>query len=241
MLYLTITPQSGQAPKFMGYISTPMRIDPVNLTEVINIENTPTIKICEEWEIYPKEYVYWPSYLGKDFARITYVRAYKENYTQYFYGFDDGGSSTLPIFWEKLEKYLNLTEEELKQVKDRTKGYFTSGKIIDKKPDWSLVLEDLGDPMGVGTSYVGYEEAVYANKTRSMLNTYCLVVETEKENPSMVIQLLIDGDSDIQLQIDCSKRLDDPKALFIELFEYIGLPTSFLDSIELKENLLYMT
>ena len=250
-LYGTFNPQSGSSRRFIGYISSPMRIDPVNLTQVFSKGNTPTITIHEEREIIPNEYVYWPSYLGKEFARISYTRAYKENYTGYFYHFVDGKNTTLPIFWTKLKLYLNLTEEELQFEIDewldygpnnrRTREHTVNNRIYGKKPIWGLILEDLGDVVGVGTSQVGYEEAVYENKTRSTLNTYCLIVETKTEDPSVLTQLFIDGDSDIQLKIKCSYELDDPKALFVELFEHVGLPTSLLETIEIKKDWFYMT
>ena len=250
-LYSTLNPLSGSSRRFIGYLSNPMRIDPVNLTEVLSMGNTSSITIHEEREIIHREQVHWSSYLGKEMAMITYDLKYKENYTSYFYHFVDGKNTTLPIFWTKLKLYLNLTEEELQFEIDEWRDYGPNNQrirehtvlniIYGKKPDWNLILEDLGDVVSVGTSQVGYEKAVYENKTSSKLNTYCLVVETETEDSSILIQLFIDSDSDIQLKIECSDELDDPKALFIELLEHVRLPTSLLYFIELKENWLYMT
>jgi hypothetical protein len=240
-LYSTLNPLSGSSRRFIGYLSNPMRIDPVNPTEVLSMGNTPTITIHEEREIFYRERVNWYSYLGNDDVFFTYNRMYKRNYSSYFYDFEDGGNTTLPRFWTKLKMYLNLTEEELQHEMGRTKKIFAAGEFNDKKPDWSLILKDLGEPISVDNSQVGYEKAYYENNTRSTLNTYCLVVETETEDSSILIQLFIDSDSDIQLKIECSDELDDPKALFIELLEHVRLPTSLLYFIELKENWLYMT
>ena len=231
----------SEYPKRTGYYAAPMRIDPVDLDEIIAKGNTSTITIRGEPQINMWESVNWDKYLGQR-ASISYT--YWDDYTNYNFHFQDSlGNIALGNFWTKLEKYLHLSEEELQHEMDLYKAYRqrkwsngAGGKIYGKKPDFDLILEDLGEVIEVDDSEVGYEIIYYDDTATSKLNTYCLVVETELEDRAMSIQLLIDGDSDIQIRIECDYKVYIFRPLLVETFQHIGLPTSLIQDIEWMES-----
>ena len=251
----TLSTIRAPPPPFIGYQSPTTRIDPVNLTEIVrarkNNEISTNITIHTEHRD-EREYVEWDRFMGKGNARISFANV-KTKYSYNFNGNDE--KTTLPIFWTKLKKYLHLSDEELqseifkfnKRVEEQSFGYYryANGAIDWKKPDYELILADLGEILDFDNSEIGFETTIYKDTTWSEYNTKCivrsrfytkyLVVETEIENPSASIVLLIDGDSDIQIEIWCREKLDDPTTVLVDLFDQIGIPTTILDSLELEE------
>jgi hypothetical protein len=232
----------GTYPKFIGYFGSPTRIGPVNLDEIVSKGNTSIITIREEQEINIWESVTWESYLGKGIAGFSYTNW--DEFSSYHYSYTDGEITTLPRFWLKLKEYFHLSEEELQYEKvkhsasRKTRKWGRSnlgGKFYDRMPDFDLILGDLGEVIEVDDSEVGSEIIYYEDTARSKLNTYCVVVDMELKDQSTSIKLLIDRDSDIQVEINCKKKIEDPKKVLIELFENLGLRTSLIESLELTE------
>lgn len=247
-LYITnIINKVNQAPEpiFSGYESLPMRIKPVNLTE-LRLLRTIETKISKNPHRLDSVSVYWDEYLGHRRAKFSY--SYVSGKGSYSFYFGRGNKHVLPKFWVKVQRYFHLSDFELqteitkyeRRYDDKVDGtdQSASGAIPGTKPDFNLIKEDLRNtatPLSVDTSQVGYEEMFFNDSAWLKINTESLIIETKVEDPSVSIKVLIDKDSDIQVSMVCRERLDDPKSTLNELFNYLGLSTTILDSLILEE------
>jgi len=231
----------GDNSLFRGYQSKPVRIEPIDIFEILSKGNTSNITVKPENRIIDDEYAEWSSFLEK--GRFSLEYTYGANYTHYSYRYGDNETGSLNQFWDKLKWYLHLSEEEIQREKDR---FYERGKAGDRrvgskidgvKPDWTCVISDLGVISEVDSDRVGHEYTYFDSGAELRLNTFCVVVEqnVQIDDMSVDVRVEIDSDSDIRLELDCDEQVDNPSSFFIELFDYMGLSDNLLESIIIDE------
>ena len=99
-------------------------------------------------------------------------------------------------------------------------------------------MAHLGSITRIDKGNVGSIGRFYDSGLVLWLNDPSIIIE-KRISLDVRIIINIDRDSDFILYVDTGSKLDDPKNLFVQVFEDLGLPKSVLDKIELEERYAY--
>lgn len=229
------------SPLFIGYRSQVLRVDSKNLSELADLAYKNGLKVEVGDRINDDAYYEIDSFLGGGRFDLSY--GIGTDSTQYNFVYLSNETGRLNQFWERFGYYFNLSESELSQIEDgvrydddaRGKHF---GGMIDGKPVWDRVVEDAGDELQRDTSMVGVLDIRYDSGGRLWLRTKYLQISDVIEYDGLGVECLIvvDGDSDIELCIECDEELDDPNEVFRSMFTALGISDLILDDFILEEN-----
>lgn len=240
-LYNRVMPREPEGPLFMGYRSGVYRIEVTELDVVEQASRHTELEVDHGGRSENGERFKIPSFLGTGRFYMNYGSG--TDSTHYHYEYLSNETGLLNTFWEKLGYYFNMSEARLEQ-EEQSIRYDEDGRgkhfgsMIDGKPIWSRVIEDCGVETGRDTSWVGEVLLEFDTGAEFRLRTYYLRISlvTECEDGAEVkATLRMDDETDIELEVVCEERVDDPKEFFSTIFKVVGIPQSVLEDIELDE------
>jgi hypothetical protein len=248
-LYLTSPvgyyPFENREPLFLGYSSEIIRIESVNITliekkaRLANYSVSYGLKegMSDEWIDGTGPF---------NGTRLWFVYTYDSDYTYFDYTYQENDTDAVEWIWALVADSFNLSDENLNRVKEDAYSNYEMnedgvrfGCYIDGlKPDWEKVMAHLGSITKIDKSNVGLIGRFYDSGLELWLNDSSIMVE-KSVSLDVTVGMNIDRDSDFILYIDSGRKLDDPKKLYVQVFEDLGLPKSVLDSVELEERYAY--
>ncbi|TFH14621.1 hypothetical protein E4H04_09885 [Candidatus Bathyarchaeota archaeon] len=229
------------SPLFIGYRSQVVRVDSRNLSELADLayKNGFTVEVGDRYN--DDEYYEIDSFLGGGRFALSY--GIGTDSTQYNFIYLSNETGRLNQFWDRFGYYFNLSESELSVIENGVRYDEDSrgkhfGGMIDGKPVWDRVVEDAGDETLRDTSMVGVLDIRYDSGGRLWLRTKYLQISQVFRYEGLEIECLVvvDGDSDVKLCVECDEELDNPNELFRSMFTALGISDSILDDFIFEEN-----
>ncbi len=226
---------------FRGYSAQPIRVDSRNLSILADTARKKGYSVEVGDEYNDDEYYEVDSFLGG--GRLSLSYGVGTDSTRYHFTYLSNETGRLNQFWERFGYYFNMSDFWVNQEKnsiryddDASGKHFSSS--IDGKPVWSRVVEDAGEETFRDDSRVGVLDIEYNSGGELWLRTKYLQISksVNVDGVEANCRLFIDGDSDIELRIECEKKIKDVGGVFESIFSDLNLPVSIIDKFDFKEN-----
>lgn len=245
MLYASFSlfqPNKGfpRTPKFSGYNSTIIRIQPMNLTQLKTTATKAGYNVSSGYYLpagdevrgsNPSPYIIWTN----------------NNMTVFNFAYDDY-SNTTNWMWQAIQDSMKLNDSQMEKVKIeadngphfRDSSGLHVAAILHGTPNWVTLAHFLGVETGRDYSHVGYLIIKFNSGAYMKLNTECIRIEKSVKEDNAMYIISVDGDSDIDLWIVSNSKLKDPMHYFVSMFDSLGIPESEVSKLVLKEFIIYL-
>ncbi len=230
----------------MGYRSNVSYTEPIDLGQLQTRAMAAgyTVQHGNEEGLLEDEYIDGPTPVNG--TRLWFVYTHISNYTYFDFNFKENDTQAIDWLWNMVTDSLSLEGELQEKVRTDTYSNYQvdaggahMGCYVDGvAPDWERAMAHMGTlndtdiHWNVGRILFKFESGAVA-----VLNDPALSVSRNLNGTKYGV--MIDGDSDFYCYVDTDKKISDPEALFIQVFNDLGVPESKFEELSLGEIYAY--